>query len=72
MVLVYSKLPTGYARWIFKFLANVKRFPTRKWQVFSKKELKPHLERTWSIGKLNNRNLKRMEYIFMLYTLPMI
>jgi len=35
-----------------------------------KNELKPHLKRTWCIGKLNSRFLARMEELLWLYALP--
>src|SRR5512146_1821595 len=35
-----------------------------------KNELKPHLKRTWCMGKLDSRFLARMELILALYALP--
>ena len=35
-----------------------------------KDELKPHLKRTWCIGKLDSRFLARMEQLLWLYALP--
>jgi len=38
-------------------------------QVLKKNELKPHLKRTWCIGKLDSRFLVRMEQILELYAM---
>ena len=35
-----------------------------------KNELKPHLKRTWCLGKLDSRFMARMELILALYALP--
>jgi hypothetical protein len=40
------------------------------WQDTKKNELKPHLKKTWCLGKLNSRFLARMEQILSLYALP--
>ena len=39
-------------------------------QNSKKNELKPHLKRTWCIGKLDSRFLARMEELLWLYALP--
>jgi transposase len=55
--LACSQPPEGYARWSLRLLAD-------------KNELKPHLKRTWCLGKLDSRFLARMELILALYALP--
>ena len=57
--------PIRWSNW-----AIVNRYPTRRWLKYSKNELKPHLKRTWCIGKLDSRFLAWMEQILMLYALP--
>lgn len=42
----------------------------RNRQDLEKNELKPHLKRTWCIGKLDSRFIARMEQILALYMLP--
>ena len=35
-----------------------------------KNELKPHLKRSWCLGKINSRFLAKLEQILALYTRP--
>src|SRR5215207_8162326 len=40
------------------------------WSDSQKNELKPHLKRTWVIGKVDSRFLAQMETLLWLYALP--
>ncbi len=76
--LAYREAPEGYERWNLRLLANkavelgyCEHLSHTGWPTFSKKnELKPHLKRTWCIGKLDSRFLAHMEQILSLYALP--
>ena len=76
--LACSDPPEGYAEWSLRLLAD-KAVELGYCEHIShtevgldpkKNELKPHLKRTWCIGKLDSRFLARMEELLWLYALP--
>jgi hypothetical protein len=47
-----------------------KGFARPNWQDSQKNELKPHLNKTWCIGKIDAQFIAQMERILWLYSLP--
>jgi putative transposase len=76
--LACSEAPEGHARWNLRLPADKvielgyckKVSHTQVGKILKKTELKPHLNKTWCLGKINAQFIAQMELLLCLYALP--